>query len=379
MGHIAILWKAVTVMKQDSSNLVLDFAAVYHCAIKPYKLKPQNRSVCTLLLGDKEYTRLPMSDAVCSNYINGKRTIPDNIRMDLTRITDEDLSKRLGAIGISDFKLPAEALIRLVERVNIPDSSREQLLTAYRNSPAITFINDVIHISANISGTHPLTQMEMNLLSSFSAPEVSLTADDDTEGTESNNNSDSFIPAADLDWMREYLPLKATGNRKTFLGTPVTITRKRVSLPEDFPALIYLLKPALQESPIDTFSYQDFVTNMGIDLVKGTLASGILQYWKLAGPPDGIAEAIKSLNLADVSDVVFLMLGKVTLAEARQIETSIKRASHSSISFLRALCYNEKMSEIEAILLTRVDPERASKLREYEEDEEGVKIAKLRR
>lgn len=369
--------KAVVTLLQNASNLVLDFASVYQCAIKPFKHKPQNRSVCTLLLGDKDYKKLPMSDAVCSNYINGKRAIPDNTRIELAKLTDEELASRLDGIGIVNFQLPAEALMHLVEHVKLPKSTREHLLKTYQNSTALSFINNVIHASTDAKDTHPLTQVELTLLSSFSAPEFPAAGSTNTNReseTDADADPDTGIPQEDIEWMHEYVPPKFAVNSHSFFGTPISIDRQVLSMPKDFPALVYLLKPALQGSPIDTFTFEDFTECMGINPANGNLSSGELHCWRLSGPSDGIASAIEGLNLSDVSDVVFLMHGRITLKEATQIEKAIRIASHAAISFIRALCFDSRISEIEATLIVRVDPERAAKLKNIDVDEDGVKI-----
>ena len=364
-------------MQQNASNLVLDFASVYQCAIKPFKHKPQNRSVCTLLLGDKEYTKLPMSDAVCSNYINGKRAIPDNMRIDLAKMTEEELGIRLNGIGIADYQLPADALVHLVEHAQLPKSTRERLLKTYQDSTALKFINKVFHASTDAKDTHALSQIELTLLNSFSAPDIPGVAsiNNDRE-PESDADPDTGIPKEDVEWMHEYVPPKFAVTSRSFFGTPISIDRQVLSMPKDFPALVYLLKPALQGSPIDTFTFDDFVECMGINAASGKLPSGELHCWRLNGPSEGIASAIEGLNLSDVSDVAFLMKGKVTLKEASQIEESIRHASHPDITFIRALCFDSRIREIEATLIVRVDHARAAKLDDYEIDKDGVKVKK---
>ena len=367
-------------MQQSASNLVLDFASVYQCAIKPFKHKPQNRSVCTLLLGDKEYKKLPMSDAVCSNYINGKRAIPDNIRIDLAKMTEEELTSRLNGVGIMDYQLPADALMHLVEHAQLPKSTRKRLLNAYQDSTALSFINSVFHASTDAKDTHPLTQAEVSLLSSFAAPDIpGISNVSNDRESETDADPDTGISQEDVEWMREYVPPKFAVNSHSFFGTPISMDRQVLSMPKDFPALVYLLKPALQGSPIDTFTFEDFVECMGINPASGKLPSGELHCWRLTGPSEGIASAIEGLNLSDVSDVVFVMLGRVTLKEASQIEDAIRKASHMDVSFIRALCFDSRIRDIEATLIVRVDPKRAAKLKDYTVDEDGVKIYNTKR
>lgn len=362
-------------MLQNVSNLVLDFASVYQCAIKPFKHKPQNRTVCTLLLGDKDYKKLPMSDAVCSNYINGKRAIPDNTRIELAKLTDEELAARLDGIGIMDYQLPADALMHLVEHVKLLKSTRERLLKTYQNSSPLSFINNVIHASMDAKDTHPLTPIELTLLSSFSAPEIPSAESINTDReSETDADPDTDIPQEDIEWMHEYVPPKLAVNSHSFFGTPISINRQVLSMPRDFPALVYLLKPVLQESPIDTFTFEDFLECMGINPANGKLSSGELHCWRLTGPSDGIASAIEGLNLSDVSDVVFLMHGRIILKEVDLIEESIRIASHAGVSFIRALCFDNRIREVKATLIVRVDPKRAAKLKNIVVDKDGVKV-----
>jgi hypothetical protein len=72
------------------NGLVLDFPTVYHCAIKPFKQCPQNRTVCIFLAG-KPVSTNQFTDAALSNYISGKRAIPDDARKILSTVGKKPL------------------------------------------------------------------------------------------------------------------------------------------------------------------------------------------------------------------------------------------------------------------------------------------------
>ena len=96
-------------MQSTNSSLVLDFSAIFHCAIKPFKHCPQNKAVCAFLLANFDGTSLPLSDAACSNYTNGKRAIPDESRSSFAEISAEALKAKFDLVGITNLLLPADA------------------------------------------------------------------------------------------------------------------------------------------------------------------------------------------------------------------------------------------------------------------------------
>ena len=93
----------------SATTLALDFAAIYHCAIKPFKHCPQKKAVCVFLLDTVPEGKLPLSDAVCSNYISGKRAIPDEYRTALAGITPDALLRKCQVCGINDLQPVEEA------------------------------------------------------------------------------------------------------------------------------------------------------------------------------------------------------------------------------------------------------------------------------
>ena len=364
-------------MPQSNSVLVLDFATVYHCAIKPFKDKPQNRTVCILLMGDVDDNakKLPMSDAVCSNYINGKRAVPDNYRDQLAELPVEDLERRLNRIGIHEYEYVAESLSHLVENVSMQKSQRSRLQGLYKEGDSLTFINQVFHVASDAKSPKALTATDIALLSSYKAlPEEAV-----TEPSPAMSASEPEAePKEDIEWMRDYIPPKIQINVESFFGTPIKMSRQALTMPKDFSALVHLLKPALTGFPVDTFQYEDFVEKMSINPASGRLKNGSLCCWKLVGPVDGILGAIAGLKMSDVSDAAFIMRGRATVPDSKLIEKSIREVSNQNANILKALAFDSRLTELEVTLIVHIDPEKAASQKSniVELDENGVRLAR---
>ena len=150
-------------------------------------------------------------------------------------------------------------------------------------------------------------------------------------------------------------------------------------MPDDLPALLYLLNPMVKGDPIDDFPVADFIDLMHINIGTGKVDSGSLQCIKINGPAKGICRYIELLNLSDMSDVAFLMAGHVTNRDAKAIVKSIHKASNENIRCLRAMWYDESVQEVDVTLIIRICPEEAEEQKSYTLDKDGVKIAPIRR
>ena len=80
-----------------------------------------------------------------------------------------------------------------------------------------------------------------------------------------------------------------------------------------------------------------------------------------------------------MSDVAFLMAGHVTNRDAKAIVKSIHAASNDNIRCLRAMWFDESIPEVEVTLIIRFCPDDAFEQKSYTTDEDGVKIAPIRR
>ena len=374
---MALSRREVVTLQQNNQVLVLDFAAVYHCAIKPFKDKAQNRTVCILLLGDVDdkAKKLPMSDAVCSNYINGKRAVPDNYRDQLAELTVDELERRLNRIGIHEYEYVAESLSHLVENVAMTKSQRNRLLSLYREGDPLTFINSVFRAASDTKSPKALTPTDITWLGSMTAIPEEYPAAPSSPVSEPDSEPEQ---QEDIEWMRDYVPPKIPINVESFFGTPIKASRQVLSMPKDFSALVHLLKPALTGFPVDTFQFEDFVENMAINPASGKVKSGSLCSWKLIGPVEGIIGAIVGLNMSDVSDAAFIMRGRATVPDSKLIEKSIRQASNKNVTLLKALAFDSRLTDLEVTLILHIDAEKAKVQRNniVELDEDGVRIGR---
>jgi hypothetical protein len=363
--------------QQSLSSLYLEFATVYQCGVKPFKAVAQNRAVCILLPVKVDNGPLPLSDAVCSNYINGKRAIPDNYRTVLANTTENDIKKKFEDLGIYELQLPAEALRQLVAHATLPAATRGKLIKSYQNSTDTStpekFLADVFCCSVNTKGSHPLTPENLTQLSTYSTFKIS----EASEGSgEDGADSDSDLSEEDQKWMRNYIPQKLPLTSRSFFGASVTMDLQPLNLPRDLTPLVYLLKPVFKEVQVEMFTFDEFLDCTGINPITGNLQSGTLRYLKILGPIDGVVGAIHNISFKDVCSVVLLARGQITIQDMDRIEQAVKDASLSTIRFIRSLIFDKQFSDVEAILITMADPKQAQKMRDdFAEQDRDIRIA----
>lgn len=376
-------------MQQNTLNFALNFATLFQCAIKPLKSRNQRESVNALLIEPGATT---ISNATSSNYTTGKRVVPDDYRSTLASLSDEELSKRLTYIGILEYDRMCEALLRLVKCAKIPFSQRNRLIKAYNSSRQIEFIKSTVRAAADCKQVIRLSNADIEHLSGFALMESTTGPADDeltivteTEVTP-NNIAGRPLPAQksedkyDHGWINEYtfqnIDTEEIKDRE-FFGSTVVSSQHVLNMPYDFPKLLCLLTPMVKGDPIDEFTVEEFMDLMSISNDKVT--TGNIECLKLTGPAQGIIRFISRHNLSDVSDVAFLMAGKVTNRDAIAIESAIHTASNNNVNCIHAMWFDEEIPEIEVTLITHVYPEEAERQSTYEIDEDGVKIPSVRK
>ncbi len=127
-------------------------------------------------------------------------------------------------------------------------------------------------------------------------------------------------------------------------------------------------------NPIDEFTVEEFIECMSISVINSKVTNGSIECLKLTGQAQGVIKFISRLNLSEVSDVAFLMAGKVTNRDAKNIENAIRTASNKNVNCIHAMWYDEEIPELEVTLITHICPEAAKQQSAYEIDEDGVKI-----
>ena len=258
----------------------------------------------------------------------------------------------------------------LVDHVSLSTSTFNRLVKLYETSTKVneplTFLVEVFRTCSDAKGNHKLTEAEIGLLTSFAAPAAPAATADGSAIDDAA--TDSGFTREDLEWMQEYLPPKVSVSHSSFFGSSVYINRQVLRLPHDFAPMLYMLKPALKGMPIDTFTYDDFISVTGISPATGKMSHGLLKCIKLTGPVDGITATLENANLSDVCASVMLMRGRITLKEAVQVEKAVKKASNSRITFIRSLVFDSRLSNVEVTLFLRVDREIADDQRNPGDD-----------
>lgn len=373
-------------MSQNALNYVLNFPTLFQCAIMPLKSKNQREAVNALLITPGATN---ISTASSSNYATGKRIVPDDYRSALISLSNEALIERLTYIGIFEYDRMCDALRHLVECARIPSSQRERLINAYKNSEPIEFIKSIIRVAADCKEVEQLSSNDIDYLASLANVEFAsnltdnkLTTDSEIEKT--TNNTDKCLLSTqqskekyDHSWIKEYTSqntdIEELKNRD-FFGSTVVSSQQVLNMPYDFPKLLCFLTPMVKGNPIDEFTVEEFMECMSISVNNNKVTNGSIECLKLTGQAQGVIKFISRLNLSEVSDVAFLMTGKVTNRDAKNIENVIRAASNKNVFCIHAMWYDEEIPELEVTLITHVCPERAKQQSAYEIDEDGVKI-----
>lgn len=381
--------KVVVVLSQNPLNFALNFATLFQCAIKPLKSKSQREAVNALLI---KPGATDISNAASSNYTTGKRVVPDDYRGTLVSLSDEALTERLTYIGIFEYDRMCEALRHLVECARIPSSQRKRLINAYHNSGQMEFIKSTIRAAADCKEATQLSNTDIEHLAKFASikstaepADNELTTDAEIQAV-TDNTARCPIPTQktedkyDYNWITEYTSQNVDTDElrnRDFFGSTVISSQQDLNMPYDFPKLLCLLTPMVKGNPIDEFTIEEFMEQMSISIINSKVTYGSIECLKLTGPAKGIVKFISRLNLSEVSDVAFLMAGKITNRDAKDIENAIRTASNKNVNCIHAMWYDEEIPEIEVTLITHVYPEEANRQSAYEIDEDGVKIPKL--
>lgn len=373
-------------MSQNALNYALNFATLFQCAIMPLKSKNQREAVNALLINPGATN---ISIASSSNYATGKRIVPDDYRSALISLSNEALIERLTYIGIFEYDRMCEALCHLVECARIPSSQRERLIYTYKNSESIEFIKSIIRVAADCKEVEQLSSNDIEYLASFANVEFTSNLTDnklttDAEIEETTNNTDKRLLTMqqskdkyDHNWIKEYTSqntdIEELKNRD-FFGSTVVSSQQVLNMPYDFPKLLCFLTPMVKGNPIDEFTVEEFMECMSISVINNKVTTGSIECLKLIGQAQGVIKFISRLNLSEVSDVAFLMTGKITNRDAKNIENAIRAASNKNVFCIHAMWYDEEIPELEVTLITHVCPEKAKQQSAYEIDEDGVKI-----
>lgn len=391
MSHILLLLsdligKVVVRLPQNTLNITLNFATLFQCAIKPLKSKSQREAVNALLINPGAHY---ISNAASSNYTTGKRVVPDDYRSTLASLSDEELTRRLTYIGIFEYDRMCEALLRLVKCAKLPSKQRDRLIDIYYNSGQMEFIKKTVRAAADCKEVTQLNNADIELLAEFSIVKSTAGSDDDELiiATEAMPDAAAGYPLSaqksedkyNHDWIRDYISQNMEEEEirnKDFFGSPIVASQHDLNMPYDFPKLLCFLTPMVKGNPIDDFTVEEFMELMSIS--NSNVTAGSIECLKLTGPAKGVIKFILRHNMSDVSDVAFLMAGKVTNRDAIAIENAIRSVSNNNVNCIHAMWYDEEIPELEVTLITHVYAEKAQLQSTYKIDKDGVKVRSFR-
>ena len=156
-------------------------------------------------------------------------------------------------------------------------------------------------------------------------------------------------------WMDEYIPKDMTVATLSFFQNTIQHWSHEPILPEEYPALVFLLKQPLTGLPVDTFNFSDFTDMMDIDVETGAVRSGKILCMKIAGPIAGIPEYIRDLRFSSATGIVYILQGIWNLTYAAQIEEALRAASYPKIPIIRSLVYEDMLHIPEVTLIIKID------------------------
>lgn len=265
------------------------------------------------------------------------------------------------------------------------------MINTYENSEPIEFIKSTIRAAADCKEVEQLSNTDIEYLASFATVESTaeqvgykLTIDAETEAV-TNNTNKYPLPAQKLKdkynhrWVKEYAPQNTDTEElrnRDFFGSAVVSSQRVLNMPYDFTKLLCLLTPMVEGNPIDEFTVEEFIECMGISAINREVTNGSIECLKLTGQAKGVIKFISRLNLSEVSDVAFLMAGKVTNPDAKGIEHAIRTASNTNVECIHAMWYDEEIPEIEVTLIMHIYPAKAKHQSTYDVDADGVKKLK---
>ncbi len=378
----------------QSSVLPLNFTTFYLCGIRPFTKITQRNCVNLLLKGvhpTSNDTYEILSDSVCSHYVNGNKSIKDELRLEILRLSSDDLKKRINSVGIQEPMLAATALQNLIEKSSLQKKTKTSLLNGANSEDPEVFIAKVFNQAIRATNVRVLTSEEKELLksctqnasiSSEMGEEVTMTTVSDVEQFLKPETMSAYVSLnneendEEEEWLMDYLPSAFVSDSLFFAMNPVRIESTSVNMPIDYRALVNTLKPMLTENTLQKFSFADFIKAMAIDEHDGRVMSGLISYWVMRGTLKSICASIDTIDFSQVSDFAIQVIGQYNLDEVAELTNRLKNASNQKANILTALIYMGEASEVELRIITHICPD---KVRQQLSSDEDTQIYHLRR
>lgn len=376
----------------QSSVLPLNFSTFYLCGIKPFTKISQRNCVNLLLKGvhpTSDNTFDVLSDSVCSNYIKGKKSIKDVLRIELLNLPMDTLKKRIDSVGIQDPMQTLSALQNLIKISTLQQKTKSTLLKSAENEDTLLFIAKVFIHAIRAIDVRPLSDKEQAILDSCTLSTAILTdetissvePDPDCNHTShastvSRTTTLHVPPTDDVDeeteWMMDYLLPSFANDPLEFAAMPIKIQYSPINMPMDYCALVYTLKPSLISNTLRTFKFHDFLNAMSIDEHSGKVCEGSLFNWIMQGSLESICAFIETTDFSLVSDFSCQLIGQFNLDESDNILSALRLASNNRVNILSSLIYVEDAPSLELRLIAHVCIQKSEIQKNFDAD--GVQI-----
>lgn len=376
----------------QSSVLPLNFTTFYLCGIKPFTKISQRNCVNLLLKGvhpTSDNTFDVLSDSVCSNYIKGKKSIKDVLRIELLNLPMDTLQKRIDSVGIQDTMQTLSALQNLIKISTLQQKTKSILLKSAENEDTLLFIAKVFVQAIRSIDVHPLSDEEQAMLDScrysaailsdenIASVETDLDCKQTPQPSTVSHITTPHVPPTDdedeeTEWMMDYLPPSFTSDPLEFAVRPIQIQYSPINMPMDYRVLVYTLKPALTSNTLKTFKFHEFLNAMSIDEHSGKVREGSLFNWIMQGSLESICAFIETTDFSLVSDFSCQLIGQFSLDESDNILSALRMASNNNVNILSSLIYVEDAPSLELRLIAHICIQKVEMQKNF--DAEGVQI-----
>lgn len=344
-------------------SVPLTFATFFTCGIKQFTNLTQLNCINLLLTGHLiSDSNDILSDSVCSNYAKGKKDLTNSLRVDLANLTIDAAKDRLSKSAIQDFTIVAKVLAVLLKNAALSENEKNRLLKYYTSEDKLTFIAQVFLTCLKGDNFTPLNNSLISILESY---RYNIDMEEDTgiddaaylnngknaastiinynAATENNNKN-----SEDFDWMRVYVPGCIINTPPAFIRSKIKIENVLLTLPQDYAAIIYALKPMLTESTYRHFMMKDFTNVMNIDVNenKYNLQAGSLEYFRFEGEIESILAALKCYDFSEMSDFAFQLIGEFTENDVANLEKHLINSSNAMVNILTALIFDREQATV---------------------------------
>lgn len=218
--------------------LPLNFPVFYHCAVKSNTILSQYDAVSVLLTGKRRNKKpedlsentpiIHISDADAANYISGKKHIKREILERVPDLTLQDAVTRLKALGFQDIGKIRNALVRLLDILELSPDVQEKLLSDDSEEElalaASMFLMALRYPSKKL---RPLTQFDKKRISSCYTEELIGQSDGSTEASSEGR----ALTAEEIDQLLQMLSKAEASVQKPVKRVP---RRKIPPTPEEY-------------------------------------------------------------------------------------------------------------------------------------------------